>query len=202
MFRVNGSSIVIEEANSFITSGPVFGTGFDASAVVQETWGKFVLSFSGCNSGVMYYQSSQPGFGSGSLNLNRITNINGLDCAVAGKQDNSKGLDTLSGGISGAWIDPAHNGEGWLIEILDESNALIVWFSFGPDGNQAWFLNTGQVEGDTIRFDLLVPSGTDFGPTFNSDQVNRPAWGTATFKFDDCNSGTMSYDSPLQGYRL
>ena len=102
--------------------------------------------------------------------------------------------------ISGAWYDTSHDGEGWLLDILADGRALVNWFTYDPEGNQAWFLNTGQVEGDTIRFNLLVPSGTDFGPTFDPDRVNRPPWGRATFKFDDCNSGTMNYDSPLPGY--
>jgi hypothetical protein len=201
---INGSSIVIEEANSFITEGPVFGNGFDPAAVVQDTWGKFVLSFSGCNAGVMYYQSSQEGYNSGSLDLNRITNIDGLDCATAGKQTNKgqidKGLESLPGGISGAWFDPTHNGEGWLIEIINDSSALVVWFSFGPDGNQAWFISVASISGSTISAEFDIPEGTDFGPSFNPNDVVRPSWGTATFTFDDCSSGSMSYQSSLEGF--
>jgi hypothetical protein len=106
----------------------------------------------------------------------------------------------VSPSISGAWYDPTHNGEGWLLEILGDGQALLAWFSYDPDGNQAWFINVGVVDGNTIMFDLLIPSGTDFGPTFDPDEVDRPAWGTATFTFDSCNSGSMTYDSPLQGY--
>jgi hypothetical protein len=106
----------------------------------------------------------------------------------------------VSASISGAWYDPSHDGEGWLLEVLPGGRALLAWFSYDPDGNQAWFLNTGAVEGNRIRFDLTVPSGTDFGPTFNPGDVSRPPWGTAVFTFDDCNSGSMSYESQVEGY--
>jgi len=200
--EIRGSSIVVSAAQAMITRGPSFGAGFDPARVVRQPWGKFVLSFSACDEGVMYYQSDDLDFGSGSLDLARLTSIDSLDCnnPTPAAPPQAESDFTVTAAISGAWYDPSHDGEGWLLDILADGRALVNWFTYDPDGNQAWFLNTGQVEGDTIRFKLVVPSGTDFGPTFNPEHVNRPEWGTATFKFDDCNSGTMSYDSPLQGY--
>lgn len=78
--------------------------------------------------------------------------------------------------------------------------ATVDWFSYDPEGNQAWFLNNGKVEGNRITFDLLIPSGTDFGPTFDANEVNHTNWGTAVFLFDDCNSGMMTYNSVFEGY--
>jgi hypothetical protein len=56
------------------------------------------------------------------------------------------------------------------------------------------------VQDDAITFDLSIPSGTDFGPTFDPEDVDRPPWGRAVFRFDGCNSGSMSYESPREGY--
>ena len=86
------------------------------------------------------------------------------------------------------------------MEILADGRALLTWFSYDSEGRQAWFYNVGTTVGNTITVDLLMPSGTDFGPTFDPDDLNPPGWGTATFTFDDCNSGLMTYDSPLPGY--
>ena len=133
----------------------------------------------------------------------RLTNIQNLDCGNTSQIESvPQPLDDfrVTAGISGAWYDPANDGEGWLLEILDDDQALVTWFSYDPDGNQAWFLNTGSVAGNTITFDLQIPTGTDFGPTFEANDLSRPAWGTAVFTFDDCNSGTMSYASNLEGY--
>jgi YVTN family beta-propeller protein len=201
--EIKGSSIVVTAAESVIADGPPFGLDFDPTRVHRRPWGKFVLSFSDCNGGVMYYRSEDLDYGSGSLDLVRLSEIDTQACgsqvgltAVQQAEDDF----AVSASISGAWYDPSHDGEGWLLEVLPGGRALLAWFSYDPDGNQAWFLNTGAVEGNRIRFDLTVPSGTDFGPTFNPGDVSRPPWGTAVFTFDDCNSGSMSYESQVEGY--
>jgi hypothetical protein len=201
--EISGSSIVVPAAAAVITTGPPFGPDFDPASVRRLPWGKMVLSFSGCDGGVMYYRSDDLDFGNGSLDLKRLTNIHTLDCNNPGVTPGppQAGDDfSVTAATSGAWYDPSHDGEGWLLEILSETQALVTWFSYDPEGRQAWFLNTGTIDGNRITFDLLIPSGTDFGPTFNRDDVNRPPWGTATLTFDDCNSGTMSYESSLEGY--
>lgn len=201
--EIRGSSIVVPEAGSWISSGPPFGPDFDPGEVVLRPWGKFVLSFADCDSGVMYYRSGDPDFGNGSLDLARLTSIESLDCgkpAQAASEPQAEGGFAVSPAISGAWYDPDHAGEGWLLEIQADGQALLAWFSYDPEGSQAWFLNTGTIEGNTITFDLLNPSGTDFGPTFDPNKVSRPAWGTAAFTFDGCNSGSVNYGSPLPGY--
>ena len=57
---INGSSIVVPAAETHITSGPPFGPDFDPTQVERRPWGKFVLSFSDCDSGLMYYQADDP----------------------------------------------------------------------------------------------------------------------------------------------
>ena len=151
----------------------------------------------------MYYRSKDPDYGHGSMDLLRLTNIESLDCSNPAAEPVAPpaGDFTLTQAISGAWYPPGHVGEGWVFEILGDGRALIAWFSYDADGNQAWFLNEGVVSGNTITFsDLLIPSGTDFGPSFNPGDVELPSWGNATFTFDSCDSGTMTYSSSLPGY--
>ncbi len=201
--KIVGSSIVVPEAEAMITNGPPFGPGFDPGKVIRRSWGKFVLSFSDCDNGVMYYRSKDPDYGNGSLDLSRLTSVGSLDCSGIAKSTAKPQADdpfVVSSALSGAWFDPSHNGEGWLLEVRDDGTAVLAWFSYDPQGKQAWFMSTGVVEGNTIRFDLLIPSGTDFGPTFDKNAVNQPPWGTVTFTFNSCNSGTMTYSSNLAGY--
>ena len=201
--EIIGSSIVVPSAGTVITKGPPFGQDFDPDRVERYPWGKMVLSFSNCNEGVMYYQSDDLDYGSGSLDLARVTQIESLDCAAISNvvpPPLQQAEFSVTPAISGAWYDPGHDGEGWLLEILANGRAVVSWFSYDPEGNQAWFLNVGMVDGNKIMFDLMIPSGTDFGPTFSAGELSFPPWGKATFIFDDCNSGTMSYDSALQGY--
>lgn len=200
---IEGSSIVVPASDSWISSGPAFGPDFDPEKVKLYPWGKFVLSFSDCNRGVVYYQSDDPAFGNGSLDLQRLTSIDGLECGVQDPVAMPPQVGDefeISSAISGAWNDPSHDGEGWLLEILGNGQALLAWFSYDSAGDQAWFLNTGLVEGNRITFDLTMPAGPDFGPTFDPGEISRQAWGTATFTFDSCNSGSMNYDSPMDSF--
>jgi len=199
--EINGSSIVVPAAATEITTGPAFGSDFDPEQVVRRRWGQFVLSFADCGHGVMHYQSDDLDYGSGSLELVRLSSIGGLDCegAIEPPLPPAGGF-AVTAAISGAWYDPSHDGEGWLLEILPDGRALLAWFTYTPQGEQAWFYNVGAVNGNAITFELLLPSGTDFGPTFDKDAVSFPPWGTVIFTFDNCNSGTMSYESDVDGY--
>ncbi len=149
----------------------------------------------------MYYQSNDPDYGNGSQNLVRVAGIDTLNCGSQTEAAPKPLAEfTVSPAISGSWGDPGHDGEGWLLEILPGGLAVGAWFSYDPQGNQAWFLDLTSIEGNSLRFDLLMPSGSDFGPTFDPSEVSEPPWGTATITFDSCNSATVSYDSLLAGY--
>ena len=40
-----------------------------------------------------------------------------------------------------------------------------------------------------------MTSGTNFGVNFNSDDVIVTPWGRVSFKFNDCNNATVSFNS-------
>ena len=65
--------------NLWTTNGGIFGPDFDPETVVLEPWGTLELDLS-CNSGTATYNSSEEGFGSGTLNVIRLTSIDQLDC--------------------------------------------------------------------------------------------------------------------------
>ncbi len=199
--EIVGSSIVLDSALTEITKGSPFGEDFNPDRVSRRNWGKFVLSFSGCDSGVMYYESDDPDYGSGSQNLTRVTGIDKLECGSQAKSNHQPQAGfPVSAAISGSWGDPEHSGEGWLLEILPGGLAVGVWFSYDTEGQQAWFLGLTTVQDDSLIFELLMPAGSDFGPTFDPDDINKPPWGTATITFDSCNFATVSYESEIEGY--
>lgn len=199
--EIQGSSIVVSSASTEITTGPPFGPDFDPDRVIRRSWGKIVLSFADCNSGVMFYKADDLDYGSGSLDLVRLSSIGNLGCDdTIDPPLTPEGPFVVTPLVSGAWYDPTHDGEGWLLEILPDGRALGGWFSYDPEGEQAWFYNLGTVEDDTITFEMLLPSGADFGPTFDSDEMTFPPWGTVVFTFQDCNTATVSYSSPIEGY--
>ena len=138
---------------------------------------------------------------SGSLDLVRLSNIDGMNCGGSPQPaPEPQGMFEVIPAMTGAWYDPSHDGEGWLLEILPDGRALVAWFSYDPEGRQAWFLNVGAVTGNRIDFELLQPGGTDFGPTFDADEITFPPWGAMSMTFDDCDNGTLTYSSDLPGY--
>ena len=61
------------------SSGGIFGPDFEPGTVVLESWGTLELDLS-CDSGTASYNSAEEGFGSGTLNIVRLTSIDQLDC--------------------------------------------------------------------------------------------------------------------------
>jgi len=207
---VSGNTITFNDA--IRPTRGIFGPDFDPEDVLLGTWGDFVFNFSGCDEGNMSYNGAAGkgvSFGSGELAMERITSVDGLDCEALSKgkpprerQPFSK-VTTIDGSMSGSWFDPSHDGEGWLIEILPGASlAVIYWFSYDEDGNeQAWFVGVGSIQGKTITVDAVnAPSGPTFGPGYDPDDVTLFPWGTMSFTFDTCNTGTMMYSSQVVGF--
>ncbi len=65
------------ELSSF--DGSNFGINHDKSLISSKVFGSLTLTFDSCNTGQMTYNSIQ-GLGSGTINLNRLTEIDGLPC--------------------------------------------------------------------------------------------------------------------------
>jgi hypothetical protein len=62
-----------------VTSGPIFGPDYDPDAVNRTPWGTLTLNFSSCSAGTLSYASSLD-FGSGAINLIRLTSLTQVQC--------------------------------------------------------------------------------------------------------------------------
>jgi len=62
-------------------AGGRFPPNFDAANVHQEDWGTLTFTFSDCNHGHVDWASSVPGYGSGGMDLTRLTLPAGLTCS-------------------------------------------------------------------------------------------------------------------------
>jgi hypothetical protein len=62
-----------------VTSGPKFGPDYDPAAMNRTPWGTLSLNFSTCSAGILSYASSV-GFGSGAINLIRLTSLTQVRC--------------------------------------------------------------------------------------------------------------------------
>jgi hypothetical protein len=95
---------------------------------------------------------------------------------------------------SGQWYDPARNGEGIALEVLDDNRALVYMFTYPPSGvpgQQAWLLGVGDVLGNGIEFTDVLRSSLDSG-----GHLQAAHWGRMGLVFDDCNNGHMRWDGP------
>ena len=100
----------------------------------------------------------------------------------------------VESGHSSAWYDETHNGEGFLLEILDNNIAVVYWFTYDRDGNQDWYTSVGKVVGRRVLFSqLLRVSGGEFGPGFDPENIVRTVVGSAAFTFTSCNIGFMDW---------
>jgi hypothetical protein len=186
----DGNRIVF--GSVYTTSGPRFGAGFDPADLVIEPWGELELTFTDCARGTVRYQGPAA-YGSGERQIVRLTQLDGLGC-----EDDAKHLQPAH---SAAWFDPAHNGEGWLVERVRGGLAVLYWFSYDGMGRQAWFIGVGHEERDTLVFtDLRRPLGTHFGANFDADAIDRVPWGALHFVIAGCDAGLLRFDAQVPGF--
>jgi hypothetical protein len=94
---------------------------------------------------------------------------------------------------TGAWFDPAQAGHGIFLDQLADGRLVAWWFTFDPNGAQAWFGGVGQIQGTTAVVAVVRTQGARFLPNFNpNDAVNTPI-GTLTFNFTGCASGRVDF---------
>ena len=62
-----------------VTNGAKFGPDFNPEDVNRATWGTVTLSFTNCSEGLLSYASSA-GFGTGAIELTRLTNLEQVQC--------------------------------------------------------------------------------------------------------------------------
>lgn len=87
--------------------------------------------------------------------------------------------------LSGAWYDPASNGEGFFV-LVAESGLVVTWYGYDAQGQRLWLVSetyAGSVElGVPITLNLFRGGGGVFTQPLASIQ----AWGSLSLRFDDC----------------
>jgi hypothetical protein len=106
---------------------------------------------------------------------------------------------------TGAWFDPAFDGEGWVVEVLENGiDAAVTWYTY-PDseqaGEQRWIAGVGRIAEDGIHvaeaFETRGAVFADFDPA----AVEYLPWGEFTLAFDGCaaastlGQGSLRYRS-------
>jgi len=91
---------------------------------------------------------------------------------------------------SGSWFDTRFDGEGLLIEILNQGrDALVGWYTYPPsgaDGEQRWIVGLGRVTEDGIYVaEAYETRGARFN-AFDPNAVQIVPWGELTLAFGGC----------------
>lgn len=112
-------------------------------------------------------------------------------------------------GISGSWFDPSQPGFGAFVQYAAPSAAqpalgprlnVGAFFPDTPDssGEQFWLVGTGffNESGTGSTMTAYRARGGGFpGIDFDPDDVDLEVWGSMTFEFQSCATGTMSAQS-------
>ncbi len=184
--EVVGNEIHIDETQ--ITRGARFGENFSSGDVESSPWGTWTMRFDDCESGHMSFEGPEE-FGSGEFNLVRLSIVEGSPCRDE--------VPDAAAGYSGSWYDPATDGQGLTFSVLPGGGALAYWFTYDPQGNQAWLLALGESRGPRVEFpDVFAYQGTSFGEAFDAEAITSTEWGSLSFTFDTCGAGTLSYRGP------
>jgi hypothetical protein len=153
--------------------------------------------WSDCNNGAMEWLIDNDGNGrrQGRMSLQRITHLMGLDC---GRPRAAPEIE--EGRLSGSWYDPSHSGEGYVLEVLANQNALVYWFSYDTQGNRRWFFGMGElVQGRFVFNEMFTTSGGIFGAEFNPETVDVEPWGSLELDLQ-CDTGTASFTPTEEGF--
>ena len=105
--------------------------------------------------------------------------------------------------FDGGWYNPARDGEGLLIDVLEDGRAAVYWFGYQADvaSAQSWLHGIGQFDGHRLHIaELTQPVGGGFGETYNAAAVERVVWGELSLQFDPEGGATARWRSVLPGY--
>ena len=178
----NGFSADLIEPN-----GARFGDAFVPSDVRRLPWGKMEMALTECGKAVMSI-TGPPGYDTQTRTLVQLARQR-VPCNTRIAQP---GFTALSGN----WYDAARSGEGLFLTVTPSSAAVGIWFTYSPNGKQAWITQQGNLANRKIMGDSLRPIGARYGSAFNSANVQREAFGRFEITFVSCNELIMSYQSP------
>jgi plastocyanin len=97
--------------------------------------------------------------------------------------------------ISGNWYSPGQSGHGFQLEKVNDTTVIGIWFTFDNNGNHAWIFASGTLDGNRVAMQAVRSRGGRFPPNFDQTQITNPPWGTLTFEFTGCNTGSVQWTS-------
>ena len=95
--------------------------------------------------------------------------------------------------FNGSWYDPATDGQGFSVEVLD-SNGVVVsyWYTYTQTGELRWFVLQGQVLDGVGEVTIYQSSGGIF---LQDDPTSLTQWGRGRFVAIDCQHINLEIES-------
>lgn len=177
------------------TDGPGgrFMPNFNAAQVSNVPFGTLFFTFNDCGSGRVDFDLFQ-GFGRNTMNLVRLSQPDDVGGCTHTAALSAKAAGGPVYNATGAWYDPNQAGQGLFIESLPDGRLLAWWFTFLPEGGQAWFGNVGAISGQGADLVPLKTTGGRWIPNFDPTRISNPPLGAMRIQFSSCNNGLVSYD--------
>ncbi len=110
----------------------------------------------------------------------------------------------INSGLSGAWFNPATNGQGVYLEVLPSSNVIVsAWFTYDlllPEvgvsaeigaAEHRWLTMQGGYNEDTLESILVLTEGGLFD---SGEPVTNSLYGHVQIVFDSCNRAMLNYE--------
>jgi hypothetical protein len=104
--------------------------------------------------------------------------------------------------LSGNWYDPTRSGEGFTITVQNDLSTSYEYFTYTPDGKQAWLVGQAPISRDTNsrsfvgNGSLYLTEGARFGNDFKESDVRVTTFGNISLKFLNCNELMITYTTP------
>jgi hypothetical protein len=104
------------------------------------------------------------------------------------------------GGPTGQWWNPARDGEGFFVEIIDTGSGNqigIAMYTFDADGDPLWIVGNAVIGADDEIADIPVFefNGPSWGSDYDPGDLNRIPFGTITTIFPTCGTALFSVQS-------
>ena len=207
-----GNVIKVNQLNQ--QTGGVFGENFNSNNIGASSFGSLEIVFSGGEARaepvgvhdvvrtakVVYTDLNGKKL---RTNLHQLSLVKGaLNLPV----NTLVAIEEPVGLITGSWYDPARNGEGYIVEILEDDRAILVWYTYDNEGNHMWLIDSNGVvtqDGNKITLDfdnVIVTNGGFFGENYDPDNVVNSPWGEVQMQLTCSGSGTVSYASTVEGF--
>jgi len=97
----------------------------------------------------------------------------------------------MDASVSGSWFNPAFDGEGVSLQLLDNGAPLIYSFSFDRHGQQQWLFNVGRPGQQFFQWDRLLEARGDFGQGIRYDGDYPLLRGMSRMRTDRIDGDTL-----------